>query len=905
MSEREIQFPEKDEALRAEVNRLGTLVGEMLVEQGGHELFDRVEQVRRSAIARRESDKEGGEAQLGQLLDTGDIAGTRRLIRAFLSYFQVVNLAERVHRVRRMRSYLREEKQPQPESLRAVISELAESGVSQESMIEGLESVLLEPVFTAHPTESTRRTLLDKEQAIVRQLMRLMTTQLTPDERDEANSRIRDAVTSAWQTELHLAVRPTVADEREHVLFYLTEVFYQILPQFYDAVRKAMAENYPLEPEELRVPVMVRFGSWVGGDMDGNPNVDANTLRESLQEHRRLIIGRYLPNTRRLARQLSQSIHHVGVTEAVEHRIKRYERAMPSVKESIPERYSDMPYRRLLKFVNAKLKRAINDAEGAYGSSVEFLNDLQLIRSSLETNNGLTAGAIGVRRLQQRVRTFGFHLATMDVRQDAMVHRRAIGIIGQDPDWMEANQEHRVQRLVEMINDFSMPELPKSELVQQTLDVFKAIGEMREKHGSNAIGLYIISMTQGADDVLSVLYLAKVAGLTDEDGNIELDVAPLLETVDDLRAGKDILAQLFDNPIYRTHLEHREFKQAVMVGYSDSNKDGGTMAARWSLQNALRDLATLSSGQDISLAFFHGRGGTVSRGGGNTRSAVLAAPDNTVNGHLRVTEQGEVINQKYAIRALAQRHLEQVTGALLLTRFKSGQGSPDPKWREVMDFMATESRRAFRGLVYETPEFLDYFRHATPIDVIERLLIGSRPASRRSQQGIANLRAIPWVFSWAQTRAGLPGFYGVGTALELAVERFGQATIEDCFAQWPFLASMIRDIEMVLAKSDMDIAVRYRDLAPASARGIFDRINTEYGKAAHWITTLKGSAELLDEEPTLKRLIRLRNPYVDPMNVLQIDLLQRWREGDRENEDLLDALFDTVNGIAQGIQNTG
>jgi phosphoenolpyruvate carboxylase len=446
--------------------------------------------------------------------------------------------------------------------------------------------------------------------------------------------------------------------------------------------------------------------------------------------------------------------------------------------------------------------------------------------------------------------------------------------------------------------------LPDDAAVMKTIEVFRTIKWGQQHFGRRALGPYIISMTQGADDVLSVLLLASLAGLIDEQGNVPLDVTPLLETVDDLEHGAIIFQRLFTDPVYTRHLGARDNRQVIMVGYSDSNKDGGLISARWALATAQSKLAKLARQHGVKPGFFHGRGGTVSRGGGNVVGGILGAPAGTVNGFLRVTEQGETINQKYGNRTLAERNLELATAATL-KRSLTRTPEPEAAWQEVMHSMAETSRRAYRQLVYEHPQFIDYFRHATPIDVIERMGIGSRPASRRSGLGVENLRAIPWVFSWAQCRIGLPAAYGMGAALSAAREAFGLDTLKAMSDGWLFFGSMLSDVEMALAKSDLEIGRYYSELAPGPSRLVYDLVSTELRLARSMILDIKEQDELLDGEPTLQRSIRLRNPYVDPMSLLQVDLLKRWRAGDRRDEGLLEALLVTVNGIARGIQNTG
>ncbi len=897
---REIEFPPKDQPLREDVRVLGALVGEVLAEQQGEDFLSLVEDVRRAAIIRRE-DADHPSEPLDRLLADMDVGTAERLVRAFTTYFQVVNLAEKVHRIRRRRDYLRRGINAQPGGLLAVMQELAD--VPLDVVMQTLEGLTIEPVMTAHPTESTRRTLLEKEQLILRRLVDRLDTSRTPDEEITALDRIRAAVTSNWQTEMYPEQKLSVRNEMEHVLFYLTDVLYRIVPPFYENLRSALETGWD-DAKGCTLPHLLHFGSWVGGDMDGNPNVNANTIRRSLEYQRREIIGKYLPEMRSLSRFLSQSLSEVEVSPAVMEQLQNYIDMMPDEAEKIGQRVRNMPYRCLLKLMMARMRGVLENSTGAYTSSGQFQADLELIRQSMEANKGKNAGVFLLNRLQTREQTFGFHLATLDIRQDSLVHRQVIGKILNEENWLGMAAQERADRLTELLEANRLPDIPDDVGVEKTIEVFRSIKWGQQHFGKRALGPYIISMTQGADDVLSVLFLARLAGLSDWHGNIPLDVAPLLETVDDLQHGEAILKRLFIDPVYKKHLAARNNRQIIMVGYSDSNKDGGLISARWALATAQSQLSGVARQHGVTAGFFHGRGGTVSRGGGNFVGGILGAPRGTVNGFLRVTEQGETINQKYGNRTLAERNLELATAATLKSSLKA---SPEPReeWLGVMHEMSESSRQAYRELVYQHPQFIDYFRHATPIDVIERMGIGSRPASRRSGLGVENLRAIPWVFSWAQSRIGLPAAYGVGTALSLAQEKYGLDTLRSMSRGWLFFGSMLSDVEMALAKSDLDIGRHYSELAPQASRLIYPLVSTEMTLARSMILSIKEQDELLDREPTLQRSIRLRNPYVDPMSLLQVDLLKRWRAAECQDEQLLEALLVTVNGIARGIQNTG
>jgi phosphoenolpyruvate carboxylase len=903
---RRINIPEKDLPLRADVSLLGSLVGEMLVDQHGQDLLDRVERVRKTAIRQREGNSD--DSGLDEALTGMEPRQAVLVIQAFATYLRAVNLAEKVHRIRRRRTYLRAGVSDQRGSLEAVMAELKTAGVSAETLAGVINGLRLQPVFTAHPTEATRRTIQEKEYDIVLRLVERLNPDLTPREEELALERIRSDLTSSWQTLLVPHSRPTVADELDNILFYITDILYRVVPVFYEALEKAFEGRFGECPDGFLNDIILRFGSWVGGDMDGNPNVTSKTILETLARQRTVVIKRYLPEIKRLSRFLSQSVSEIGISSAVTRQLQRYREMMPEVNRSIPERHQDMPYRCLLKLVASRLEATLGDLGQGYSTTTGFVADINLIRESLQANKGKHAGLIGVERLLRRINTFGFHLVTLDVRQDALLHRRVMGELLGCRDWESRDPENRARTLAHLLETESLPNASAIQTLSidaaETLAVFRAISTARQLYGNAAIGLFIISMTQGVDDVLTAQVLSEIAN-PHTGASSKLDVAPLLETVDDLVAGPAIIEGLLGLDVYRRHLAGLGNRQAVMVGYSDSSKDSGIVASRWALHEAQRRLVEVGGGNGIDIVFFHGRGGTVSRGGGNLVNGILGAPPGTVNGFLRVTEQGEVINQKYGVRFLALRNLELVAGATLTHRMGLASGGLSDGESEIVSFMAEASRARFRSMVYETPGFPAYFRASTPLDVIERLNIGSRPASRRSGEGIENLRAIPWVFSWAQIRVGFPGVFGFGSALDQAIDRFGMENVRELLNRQVFFKGMINDVEMVLGKSDLDIGRRYAGLAGEAGQSFFETIKDEFQLAERRILELKQLDTLLDDQMVLQRNIRLRNPYVDPLHLLQIDMLKRWRVGGRESDDLLEALKATVKGIALGIQNTG
>ncbi len=905
MRRQDITFEDKEQALRDDVRMLGTLVGELIREQGGQELFDLVESARLRSIRRREGNEKPDE-RLEDLVSNLDLDLALQVIRAFSTYFQMVNTAEKVHRIRRRREYLQEVGQYQPGGLEETLVKLKAAGLGLDDLRELMKRMRIEPVFTAHPTEPTRRTILRKEQHIVRRLIDMLNPTMTVQETHAAIENIKLEATTGWQTAEHPSEQMTVADELEHVLFFVTDVLYRALPPFYEDFASAALSVYGPEAKNLEIPTILRFASWVGGDMDGNPNVNAKTIRSTMIRQRSLILDLYYRELRSLSAKLSQSITSIGVNEDVLKRIGEYRGEFPNAYHAVPLRHREMPYRVLLRLVQQRLQATYDDEAYPYESVRQFRDDIAMIGASLADNKGEHAGLFAVRRLLRRIDTFGFHMVTLDVRQDAMVHREVIGECLGIEDWLDWTPADRAARIVEAIRQKDPPPMKQSIAVRKTLAVFQAIGFSRRKYGKDAIGPFVISMAQGADDVLSVLLLCNWSELHNRRGEVPLDIAPLLETVDDLDNGPAILSELLDNELYREHLAQRDDRQTVMIGYSDSNKDSGLAAARFALQNAQLALVDAVDGSGVTLHLFHGRGGTISRGGGKTHAAVLGSPPGTVNGRLRVTEQGEIINEKYGLRGIALRTLEQATGSVALaTALPQHRGSDMPEWHEMMDVVAKASRKAYRELVYETPPFYDYFRAATPIDLIERMRIGSRPASRRSRGGVEDLRAIPWVFAWTQSRFILPGWYGVGSGLKAAAAQFDDGAFREMFSEWYFMRALTADVEMVLAKADLGIAEVYSQLAGRLHEEFFPVVRAEFELTRDLILDYSDHHELLEGDITLQRTIILRNPSVDPMSLMQVDLLRRWRETGREDEGLFEALLASVNGIAQGLQNTG
>ena len=900
-----IFFAEKDQALREDVHKLGELVGELVREQGGEALYDLVEAARRASIAHREGDSDAY-TELKALLGALAPSTAREFIRAFSTYFQMVNMAEKVHRIRRRRAYLRDRNTPQPFGFIDILRRLKAEGASADEVERVIGTICIEPVFTAHPTEVTRRTLLRKQQSIARHLVEMMDPYMTPQELEATLGQIRLEMTTGWQTSEYPVQGIRLRDEAEHVLFFLTDVLYRMIPPFYESFEGALAGAFPEHGGRIRVPPVLRFCSWVGGDMDGNPNVTAKSIRETLGRQRALVLDLYYQESQELARHLSQDASRIGVSEELTQQSRLYAGHFPEAANSMPARHRQMPYRCFLRLVGARLQATYDDAAFPYESPTEFVADIELIAASLRAHKGRHAGLFAVQRLLRRAQTFGFYVATLDIRQNALVHRRVIGEGLQEPRWLELDSTERTRRIDEALERRESPVGALSSEGRRTLAVFQTIAHCRRKYGREAIGPYIVSMAHDADDVLSVLLLAKWGNLGVKGAVTPLDIAPLFETVEDLERAPQIMEKLFADERYRTHLRGRSDHQLIMVGYSDSNKDGGVIAARWSLQKAQAALVETMRHHGVKLTLFHGRGGTISRAGGRLHEAVLAAPAGAIDGRLRMTEQGETINSKYGLRGIAMRSLEQTLSSVLLVTARPPRAhSAAAAWESIMEEIAAASRDAYKRLVYDSPDFIAYFRAATPIDVIERIGVttGSLDPGPSAERG--DLRAVPWVFAWTQNRCLLPGWFGAASGLAHGIERYGEQTLHDMFEQWHFFRVLVSDVGTALAKADLEIAEAYSRLAGPLHDLFFPAIGTEYRRCVELVLTLSRQSELLEASRTLRRAIRLRNPYVDPMSFLQVDLLERWRRTDRQDDAVLQALMASVTGIAHGMQTIG
>ena len=909
MNRSDIHFPPKHEPLRDDVHALGALVGEILREQGGERLFELVEADRVAAIRGRSGDA-AARAELAAHVRERPPALARDLVRAFSMWFQAVNLAEKVHRIRRRRDYfVKDSQRPQPGGVEDAIAALKAQGLDAGQAAELIGSLSIEPVFAPHTTEASRRTLLRKQQRIAQRLLERLDPSLTPHESRSIWDNIRMELTSAWQTEELPRSRLTVADEREQILFYLVEVLYRVVPAFYEELALALEKVYGAKAGAVRVPSILHFGSWAGADMDGNPDVHAKSIRETLARQQQVIVNTYFQECQELAQRLSQSASRVAVAPELLKRLEHYMTLLPGARAITPARHDRMPYRVFLAQIGERLRGAFEGRASGYEKARQFRDDVALIAASLKANKGTNAGLFYVERLLRRIDTFGFHLASLDVRQHASVLHEVIAQGLADDQWLARSRRERRDLLAEALEKDRGPVTELDALGKRTLAVFDAIMQGRHRYGSDAIGYFIISGATGADDLLAALLLARWAAAYDKySGEVALDIAPQFETEESLADCAATIQELLADPLYRRHLEARGRRQCVLIGYSDSNKQAGTCASRVLIHQAQAQIAAVLATAGERHVLFHARGGSLARGGGRIEAIVKAAPAGAVDGVLRIREQGSTVKQGYGLRPIAMRTLERAFNALSLTTaaVRAGRIAPDSGAHlEVAQRLAPESRDAYRRLVYEAPEFYEFFQAVTPIDVIERMQIGSRSVHRSANAGLAALLPVPWVFAWSQARYMLPGWYGAGSGLSAVVRTFGLARVREAYGGWFFFKNLIDDVETMLARADLDIAHYYEDLSPEPLRRFAADIRAEYQLTCEQVLLVKDSRALLDSDTTLQRSIRLRNPYLDPMNLMQVDLLKRWRAGGRQDHDLFAALLASVGGIAEGLQSTG
>jgi phosphoenolpyruvate carboxylase len=913
---------ENRDRLSDQIHLLGDLLGRTIVEQEGEPLFELVEDVRGLAKAHRAGDEAAGERLLRRV-EALPLPESRGVVKAFATYFKLVNLAEEQERVRVLRRRAREAHASGAavgETVSAAVRGLREDGFSADEVQSLLDRLLVMPVFTAHPTEAKRRTILTKMSRIADALRALDLDAPTPDEERALLDALREELVSLWQTEETRTYKPDVMDEVRNGLFYF-EALHDLAPEVVVALERAVAEHYP----GARVPpAFLRFGSWIGGDRDGNPYVTVAVTEETLRAHHDMALRLLRRGIEKLHGHLSTTERR-GVDDDLLESLHRDAADFPDEARRAEERYRRQPYRQKLLYVYRRLGGTLESAArpwradhhvrpGTYGQVSELLADLRLLQGSLRRHRGdrLAEGRLGT--LVRQAEIFGFHLASLDLRQHSARHADALaevmaryGLATAFADREEAERERILTAEILAGRPFAPHRLDFSPETNETLDLFRLVRRAHERIGPSAVESYVVSMTRGPSDLLAVLLMARDAGVADR-----LDVVPLFETVADLQAAPVTVEKLFANPAYARHLEARGGAQMVMLGYSDSNKDAGYLTANWELHRAQRALAAVCRRHGVQLTLFHGRGGTVGRGGGPTNRAVLAQPPESVGGRLRLTEQGESITNRYTNPPLARRHLEQLVHAVLVASAKRPMATPSRggAWEAAMNELSPLAERSYRGLVHESPELVGYLQAATPLEEIGRLNIGSRPTRRSLAAGLADLRAIPWVFAWTQSRVVLPGWYGLGSATSAwaGADEARWALLGTMYREWPFFKTFVDNAQLALREADMLIARVYATLAaPAVREAVFPRLREEYRLTEAALCRLTGQRDLLDEAPWLQRSIRVRNPYIDPMNYVQVALLRRLRgeASGPDAEELGDAVRLSVNGIAAGLRNTG
>ncbi len=928
--------PNTQDLLSADIHLLGDILGQVIRRQAGLETFEQEELVRALAKVRRQDPNPAIDDRLNRLIAGLSLDQAELIARAFNTYFELVNLAEENHRVRVLRQRERAaHPQPLPESITAAVAALWQMGVDEWEMSQLLARLHIEMVFTAHPTESKRRTILSKLRRIAQALFEMEVRDLLPHEREQLVDHIRAEVTSLWLTEHSRTTRPTPTDEVRTGLFYFDLSLWEVVPQIYQTLGQALAQYYPtLTPPDG----FLTFASWMGGDRDGNPTVTALVTAETLRLHRGLAVNYYRQAAQQLNRSLSMSSRLIPVSPALQQALAAEQARLSSHVDYLRQRYPREPYRLYAAILAADLTVAAEDKEMVarltgqstapptrIRTQADLLAPLDLLDISLREAGADPVTAVELQQLRTQASVFGLHVARLDLRQYSQVHTTVLAELFHQLGYAEQYARLTPAEQVELLSnllDQPIPDLSQltglSPQTQEMLALFSLLQRTVTLYGPNLFGPYIISMTHHLADVLAVLLLGYWHGLClAAAGQPEvLAITPLFETRADLSQAPQTMTDLFTHPAYARHLAGLENKQTIMIGYSDSNKDAGYLAAKWELFQAQEALAKTCAEYGVVLTLFHGRGGTIARGGGRANRAILAQPSGTVNGRIRVTEQGEVINERYGHPAVARRHLEQIVNAVLLA-------SPPPRlahdtlvaaWRTAMDELAAAAYTAYRALIYETPALLEYWQQATPINEISRLQIGSRPARRQAGNTFASLRAIPWGFSWMQSRHVLPGWYGIGQALAAYAAAFpddGLARLQEMYQAWPFFRTIIDNVQVSLGKADMGIARQYATLVQNEAvrQQIFSQIEAAFQQTCEWILRVTGQNNILDNEPILQRAVHQRNPYLDPLNLLQIQLLRRLRAlpnpESPDAEPIWQAIFMTINGIAAGLKNTG
>ena len=903
----------KEAPLRRDVRSLGRLLGQVLREQEGPELYAAVEELRNLLIrSRRGGSAEavpadagdgaaspGGMRRAEAIVAGLDVRQAYRLTKAFSIYFELTNLAETNHRRRRRRASLLHGGSPQPGTFHGTLLRLRDAGLDAETVLARLAEIAVIPVFTAHPTEVSRRTVLFKRARIARALERLDRLPLTDAEAAAQEEAIAAEVTALWQTDEVRRSRPSVRDEIQMGLDYYRQVLIGTVPTLYHEMAEGFRSTYGEQVPPRELPRVVRFGSWIGGDRDGNPFVTPEVTRDALQLARETVLDHYVRSLESLVERLSPSTLQTAVSDELLAALEHYAATIPSLDPHPEKRVQAEVYRRFLGYVGARLRTARNEPLHPHGypTADDFAADLRLVRDSLAANRGERLAALLLDPLLRQAETFGFHLHTLDVRQHARIHARArdelFGAPGSDRD------------------PAALPDPPSDETLA-VVETLRTVAELKRTYPAEAIQAYVISGAESAEDVVTLVRLMELSGVkaAASEGDPGLMPVPLFESIQDLRAASDVCRELWTRGDYARLLDSWGRRQEVMLGYSDSNKDGGMLTSTWEIFRAHRALHDVARECGVTLRLFHGRGGTVGRGGGPTHRAITSQPPGAFSGQLRLTEQGEVLNWKYSEPVLAERNLELMVAASLDSLAEPDVRDPgrEARWEEAMEALSADAFAFYRANVAENPDILPYFQQATPVGELEHARIGSRPARRGESRGLEDLRAIPWVFGWMQSRHVLPAWFGVGHALErFAARGEGEAALlGEMTRTFPLFNDLVRNVEVGLAKADLSIARRYADLVEDAGmrERVFSLLGEEFERTREAVLRVTGQRRLLEENPVLARSIRLRNPYVDPMSLIQVDLLRRKRAGE-ESDELNYALAATINGISAGLRNTG
>lgn len=915
---------DKDRPLRDDIRFLGRLLGDTVREQQGEEMFDIVERIRQTGFRFHRHDDEEARRELEAILDSLTRDQTIVVVRAFSYFSHLANIAEDQHHIRRSRSHAIAGSTPREGTLDYALDRAQEAKLSADTVRSFFENAVVSPVLTAHPTEVQRKSILDCEFKIARLLDERDRTQLTPDERETIDEAIRRSVLILWQTRMLRRAKLSVIDEVNNGLSYYDSTFLRELPRMYTRLEDQLNRRFP-ESTARKPASFMRIGAWIGGDRDGNPFVTADVLRTAMRLQSTRVIEFYLEQLHKLGADLSATT----ILTQVSPQLIALADASP---DRSPHR-DDEPYRRAIVGIYARLaatarvldnheaiRHAIVDAP-AYDTPQQFLDDLNVIHHSLMGHHADLLARGRLRRLRRAVDVFGFHLAPIDLRQNSDVHERSVAELlakaRPEIDYKSLNEQARIDLLINELatpRPLGSPAIQYSEETTSELNIFRAAAELHARYGSACIPNCIISKTDGVSDILEVAVLLKEVGLLrPHEAALNINIIPLFETIPDLQNAAGVMDRLFSLPRYRNLLATRRETQEVMLGYSDSNKDGGFLTSGWELYKAQTQLVDVFARHKVGLRLFHGRGGSVGRGGGPSYQAILAQPGGTVQGQIRITEQGEVIASKYSNADVGRRNLEILAAATFeATLLPRDTGAPPAEFVAAMESLSEKAYQAYRALVYETPGFEQYFWESTVISEIAELNIGSRPASRKKTTAINDLRAIPWVFSWSQCRLMLPGWYGFGSAIQQWLNEGQQqdpaklALLQRMYREWPFFATLLSNMDMVLAKSDLAIASRYAQLVSDTELrdAIFKRIGNEWQATVDALLSISGASSLLEANPLLARSIRNRFPYMDPLNHLQVELMRRYRAGDHE-ERTKRGIHLTINGIAAGLRNSG